>query len=312
MADFTDDFNRANGALGANYTRGMGTADGLTIVSNAVLVADSGQNSRWIRSAETFGDDQIAGVDIVGGLGGGAGYAQIGARGSGQDATFQGYEVLTDGSSGEGHTEIVRINAGTSTLLKGVTTTFAAGNKIGIRVTGSNPVLIELLKDTGSGWTVVDSVNDSSASRIASGGKPFLSGWSNTAASQPVMDNFTAADIGDDLDTSVSPITGVLSMSGLAPLVNSFSSIVLRGTLVNEAGSPLANQTGIACLVWYGNTPSGAPDESLSSLTTNANGSYSFALALGGLAFNDPVYRVIYSGSPPDHNHCGRRIPSYE
>lgn len=195
MAQFSDNFNRANGALGANYTRGSGPSDGLTIVNNAVLVSDAGQNARWIRTAEAIGNDQIAGVDIVSGLGVGSGYAQIGARGSGVDATFQGYEVFTDGASGNSHTEIQRINAGVPTTLKGVNTTFSHGDKLGIRVTGSNPVLIELLKDTGSGWVVVDSVNDASTSRIASGGGVFLSGWSNTAASQPVLDNFTGGDV---------------------------------------------------------------------------------------------------------------------
>src|SRR5690606_20825681 len=92
------------------------------------------------------------------------------------------------------------------------------------------------------------------------------------------FDQFSGAS-----SSAVSPTTGLLAVQGRAPTSNAFTTITLRGTLVNEAGSPLANQTGIACLVWYGNTPSGAPDESLSSLTTNANGSYSFALALGGL-----------------------------
>lgn len=111
--------------------------------------------------------------------------------------------------------------------------------------------------------------------------------------------------------TTVTPTTGSLTLSGLSALVNDFNTITLRGTLVNEAGSPVANSTDISCLVWYGDLPAGPPDQSLSSLTTNANGSYSFALALGGLSFNDPVYRVIVNDDAT-RNHAGRRIPDYE
>lgn len=108
------------------------------------------------------------------------------------------------------------------------------------------------------------------------------------------------------------PITGSVTASGRNALVNAFNSISLRGTFINEAGSPVANATGINCLVWYNTAPAGAPDESLSSLTTNANGSYSFALALGGLVFGEQVYRVIYQNDPPTRNHAGVRTPSYE
>lgn len=112
--------------------------------------------------------------------------------------------------------------------------------------------------------------------------------------------------------STATPTTGALALSGLAASVNSFTAITLRGTLINEAGSPVADATDISCLVWYSNSPAGSPDQSLSSLTTNANGSYSFALALGGLSYLDPVYRVIVRGDPPTQNHAGRRIPAYE
>ena len=130
----------------------------------------------------------------------------------------------------------------------------------------------------------------------------------DTTATVATLDVITA----DSGSSTVAPTTGLVSMQGRIPLVNDFSIISLRGTLVNEAGSPVSDATGINCLVWYNDAPSGAPDESLSSLTTNSNGSYSFALATGGLVFGQAVYRVIYQGDPPARNHSGRRVPDYE
>lgn len=113
-------------------------------------------------------------------------------------------------------------------------------------------------------------------------------------------------------EATVTPTTGELALVGQSALVNDFETIVLRGTLINEAGSPLADLSGLSCLVWYNTAPAGAPDESLSSLATNSNGSYSFALAVGGLTFGQQVYRVVYSQDPPIANNCRVHTPDYE
>src|SRR5690606_22191116 len=67
-----------------------------------------------------------------------------------------------------------------------------------------------------------------------------------------------AAD-GGGVETTVTPTTGSLVLNGRTALVNDFDTITLRGTLVNEAGSPVADATGLSCLVWYGDLPAGAP-----------------------------------------------------
>jgi hypothetical protein len=182
------------------------------------------------------------------------------------------------------------------------------GSRQGGSVTyaSSNTTILSQESDGDNYWTsVVSKVVVASTTAFS---PSFTGGDTDTAQ---VAATFKAS-AGGGSSATATPTTGSVVAQGRAPLVNNFTAISLRGTLVNEAGSPLGNLTGVSCLVWYGSAPAGAPSESLSSLTTNANGSYSFALALGGLAFNDPVYRVIYQGSPPTRNHAGRRIPSYD
>lgn len=180
----------------------------------------------------------------------------------------------------------------------------AAGNPV--TYSSSNTTILDQESNGSLYWTSAVSKHVVSSTDAFS---PSFTGGSTGTAT--IAASFKAATSGSTEGTAT-PTTGSVALQGRAPLVNDFSTITLRGTMINEAGSPLADLTGITCLVWYGSAPVGAPDESLSSLTTNANGSYSFALALGSLAFDDPVYRVIYLGDPPTRNQAGRRVPDYE
>ena len=60
MADASDDFNRANGALGANWTT-FGSAP--QIVSNTVR-GTSGSNNRALYTAAAFEDDQYSEMEV--------------------------------------------------------------------------------------------------------------------------------------------------------------------------------------------------------------------------------------------------------
>jgi len=180
---------------------------------------------------------------------------------------------------------------------------------VGVITTTPDAAFTQIFEEEGAGSHEAGSV----IRRIVSSGTTDAAEWSLSPNDGWIagLAVFKEAASGASTATAT-PSAGALTSVGRAPLVNDFSTITLRGTMINEAGSPLANLTDIRCLVWYNSAPVGAPDESLSSLTTNANGSYSFALALGGLAFGDPVYRVIYQGDPPTRNHAGRRVPDYE
>jgi hypothetical protein len=65
--------------------------------------------------------------------------------------------------------------------------------------------------------------------------------------------------------------------------MNPFTNVRIREVLINEAGSPVANQTGIHLLVWYSGFPAGAADLSYSNMTTDPTGTTSWSLATGTL-----------------------------
>lgn len=128
--------------------------------------------------------------------------------------------------------------------------------------------------------------------------------WSIAAAS------IKAADASSS--TTVTPATGSIVAQGRAPTVNVFTNVRIREVLINEAGSPVASQTGIHLVVWYGGAPSGAPDLSYSDMTTDTNGSTSWSLATGSLAYNQGVFYVAHDGhASMSVFTCARMIPTY-
>ena len=113
--------------------------------------------------------------------------------------------------------------------------------------------------------------------------------------------------------SNVSPQTNPLTVNGRTATVNNFSTATIRDVLINEAGSPVANRTGISLLVWYAGAPIGAPDLSLSALTTDANGSASWSLPVGGLVFNQHIFYVATDGTASLSEYtCARMIPTYQ
>jgi hypothetical protein len=87
----------------------------------------------------------------------------------------------------------------------------------------------------------------------------------------------------------------------------------IREVLINEAGSPVGNRTGMSLLIWYGGSPVGAPDLSYSALTTDANGTTSWSIATGSLAYNQSIFYVATDGGASLSMYtCARMVPSYE
>lgn len=112
--------------------------------------------------------------------------------------------------------------------------------------------------------------------------------------------------------TTVTPTTGLATVNGRAGTVNSFSAVAIREVLINEAGSPVTNRTGIQLLVWYAGNPTGAPDLSYSALTTDADGTASWSLAPGGLTFNQVIFYVATDGGASLSQYtCARMTPTY-
>lgn len=133
MASATDNFNRADGGIGANWTNSLGT---LVIVSNAVTAGSAGDRAAW-RSAESFDADHSSQVTFTADNDGGGPSVRNQASG----ANF--YAFLYD-SFGNG--SIYEVNAGVFTQL-------GAGYSMGTMGVG------QFLKLTATGSTLTPNQN---------------------------------------------------------------------------------------------------------------------------------------------------------
>lgn len=120
------------------------------------------------------------------------------------------------------------------------------------------------------------------------------------------------ADAGGGSSATAEPSQGTLTLSGLAPTTNAFTNVRIREVLINEAGSPVGNQTGMHLIVWYGGAPSGSPDLSYSDMTTDANGTTSWSIATGSLQYNQGIFFVAHDGHTSMSVYtCARMVPTY-
>jgi hypothetical protein len=118
---------------------------------------------------------------------------------------------------------------------------------------------------------------------------------------------------GGGSSTTVTPTTGGVTLEGRTPSANPFTNVRIRDTLINEAGSPVGSRTGIHLLVWYAGRPVGGPDLSYSAMTSDANGTISWSIATGSLAYNQHIFYVATDGGASLSQYtCARVIPSYE
>lgn len=174
MASVTDDFNRANGGLGANWTTATGS-NAPTISSNKVTTGDGGFNVAFY-SGVTWTNDH---------------YAQVVAAGG---SDFGGPTVRVTNNSNY-YQHLTRQEAGTWSVDKvvaGAATTLASGSYAG----GSATLKLTI---TGTAWQAFrngSSVGSGTDAALASG-KPGLRVRSAT------VDDFEAADNG--AATVVSP-----------------------------------------------------------------------------------------------------------
>jgi hypothetical protein len=124
MTDVTDNFNRANGSLGGNWTAETGFT-GLTIASNAVTqVAASWAVSTWNAATNTFQNDQHVQCTATTVISGIVLRWQTGLQ--------NGYLCF---ANTDGHPYLYRVDSGTFNLLQN-TGTVAAGNTLSCSVVG--------------------------------------------------------------------------------------------------------------------------------------------------------------------------------
>jgi hypothetical protein len=153
----SDDFNRADGALGANWADIDPTWGTVSITSNKVGGGSGeGAASRWI-GAGSFIDDQYASV-VVGGIATTNDWVGAMVRvGAGTNAS-RSYYLLAFTDTAPQQTYLVKVVVGTSTTLKTDTSvSWANGDRIEIEVEGTTLRGMKNGVALGGGYTVTDS-----------------------------------------------------------------------------------------------------------------------------------------------------------
>jgi hypothetical protein len=151
------------------------------------------------------------------------------------------------------------------------------------------------------------------ASRVVSATGSYDPAWNPSAGTTvtAITLSLKAAAAGGSTATAT-PGVGAVNTSGLTPSMNPFTNVRIREVLVNEAGSPVANQTGIHLVVWYSGFPSGAADLSYSNMTTDPAGTTSWSLATGTLVYNQRIFYVSHDGHPSLSVYtCAQMMPTY-
>lgn len=117
---------------------------------------------------------------------------------------------------------------------------------------------------------------------------------------------------GGSVEATVNPAQATITAVQWSPSTNPFSNVRIREVLINEAGAPVTNQTGMHVVVWYSGIPTGPPDVSLSNATTDTAGSTSWSLPTGSLIYNQGVFYIAHDGHASMSVYtCARMIPTY-
>ncbi len=151
-----DNFNRANGPVGSNWTDiHAGSFSTMNIQNSVAVDPASASGYAWnYWNASTFGPDVEAYTTIA--TYSGNDTLRIGARVSVTSSTYNGYFVSI---AATGTWSILRITSGTPTTLAtgSVTDPVSSGDQIGIRIVGS--VITALHKTAANGWVAVLTYN---------------------------------------------------------------------------------------------------------------------------------------------------------
>ena len=183
----TDNFNRANGGLGANWAIIAGNAQ---IVSNVVQTEFVGtdSSSRW--NTDTFANDQYAQITAVAAVTGTTRLVGALLRGSAVATTF--YACSARGPLGASATAEIRKNiAGSTTVLSSGTATIAANDLVKGTVIGTT---IALLINGVSNRSTTDSA-------IASGSAGLFVFVDTGAETDAKIDNWEGGNVAAVTDT---------------------------------------------------------------------------------------------------------------
>lgn len=179
MASFSDDFNRANGALGANYDTFTGLAT-LNVNTNAAAAGSVGQNANTVApSVATFAaDHECEATATAFGA-----FDFLGLIVRGAPASANGYLFITDGRD-QITSRLERIDAGTRTSIGTVNVPVTVGDNVRLRAEGTT--ISVYVNDV-----LADSVTDAT---YASGQPGLYARWENSNTTR--FDDFSATDLG--------------------------------------------------------------------------------------------------------------------
>lgn len=173
----------------------------------------------------------------------------------------------------------------------------------------------------GAGQTV----NDADLEFENWGGNDFSSGSSTEAGAGTVTMSWTFGAsgvwniIGSPLKppsggaTTLTPSQATVTINGRQVTTSAFQNVRIREVLVNASGQAVGSAANISLWVWYGGRPVGTADLSYAGLTTDANGTTSWSIATGSLAFNQRIFYVAAgSDSSLSAWTCAQMTPNYE
>jgi hypothetical protein len=175
-----DNFNRANGAPGANWTGpSFGDANSLTIVSNTIESAAAAFGAMcW--TASSFGAGLEVYADLASTISGGASVRLL-ILDNATSSTANGYYLIADSANGFNINKSV---GGTGSQIQAGSQALAAGDSFGLQWIGTT--VASWYKAAAGSWTQINSVVDSSVTN-ASG---FLCGIEQSTNSGGALDNF--------------------------------------------------------------------------------------------------------------------------
>ena len=164
--------------------------------------------------------------------------------------------------------------------------------------------------EVSAGFVLTALAEASSTAQDDTADNNFPATWANNSTTAVRME--LAGDVTSGGSTTITPTTGSVTVNGRAASMNPFTTVTILEVLINEAGAPVTNRTGMHLMVWYAGVPGGAPDLSYSALTTDTNGTASWSLATGGLAYNQTIFYLAHDGgSSLSMYTCARMIPIY-
>jgi hypothetical protein len=191
----TDDFNRADGAPGSNWTIVSGSleivdgpADGNIRWDAAGTISQAVMH--WATATDDFNDDQSSQMTCVSGLAASE-FCGLIVRASGTQAggTLDGYYIVCD----SGDCYIGEFQDTTPTTLCTLGATIANGNGLKLTAEGAGNVTLKAHKDTGGGYAQLGSTCTDTATYIT-GGQPGIYNYSTLGEASAVKGNDWTGD----------------------------------------------------------------------------------------------------------------------